>query len=102
MSLLDDIVGLGMDTWFDTDLVAQTVTYKTVAIPAHFSRDEVLDGSGRSDHGTLEVRASDVPVPAYQDTVVIGTETWKVLKLISSDGYSHRIELYRGENPLRR
>lgn len=99
---MDDIVAVGMQTWFDTALAAQTVTYRGVPIPAHFSREEMLDSAGRADHGTLEVQASDVPVPAYQDTVVIGTETWKVLKMISSDGYSHRIELYSGENPLRR
>ena len=103
MSMLDDIVSVGMEVWFDTELAAETVTYKGVSIPAHFSREdaEVLNASGRGDRAVLEVQASDVPSPAYRDAVVVDAVAWYVLRKISGDGYSFKLELYRGERPLR-
>jgi hypothetical protein len=104
MSLLDDIVAVGMEAWFDTDFMASLCTYKGASIPAHFNRSEaeVMNASGRGERAELEVRASDVPTPVYRDAVVVAGVTWYVLRLISSDGFSHRLELYRDENPLMR
>jgi hypothetical protein len=102
MSLMDDIAAVGMETWFDTDLAAETVTYKGVSIPAHFIREdaEVLNASGRSERATLEVQAADVPTPANRDAVVVAGVTWYVHRIISSDGYSFLLELTRDERPV--
>lgn len=103
MSIFDDAINDAMEVWFDTGLMASLCTYKGVSIPAHFSREEaeVVNASGRGETATLEVRATDVASPAYRDAVVVAGVTWYVLRVLSSDGYSHRLELYRGERPLR-
>jgi hypothetical protein len=102
MSIFDDAVNDAMEVWFDADLMASLCTYNGVSIPAHFSREEaeVVNASGRGERAALEVRASDVVTPAYRDTVVVGADTWHVMRVLSSDGYSHRLELYRGEKPV--
>ena len=104
MSIFDDAVNDAMEVWFDAALMASLCTYNGVSIPAHFSREEaeVLDASGRGERAVLEVRASDVSAPAYRDAVVVAGVTWYVLRVLSSDGYSHRLELYRDESPLSR
>ena len=44
---------------------------------------------------TLEVRDADVPDPGYKDTAVIDGETWTVLRVLSGDGFSWKLEIER-------
>lgn len=80
----------------------QSVTYKGAAVSASFQIKTEDMSSGRSESAELIVSAADVATPAYRDAVVVAGVTWYVLRVVSSDGYSHRLELYRDENPLKR
>jgi hypothetical protein len=105
MSLFTDAIDGAMTAWFDTGLMADTVSYNSVSIPAHFIRPEIaeeLNATGRGERATLHVRVSDVSAPAYRDAVVISTVTWYVLRIVSGDSWTWELELYRDENPLRR
>jgi hypothetical protein len=46
------------------------------------------------------VRVSDVAAPDYRDTVVIGTETWRMQTKISGNGFSWELALERAEAPV--
>lgn len=90
---------------FSTDLPGvETVTYKGSEIPG------IVDYGGKG-HGenartaTLTVKVLDVPDPAYRDTVVIGSTTWRVFKdsgqevIIRGDGRTWELPLIRDERP---
>ena len=78
----------------------QSVTYTGTTVSASFQiKTEDVEGA-RRESAELIVSADDVASPAYRDDVVYNGITWHVLRVISSDGVTHRLELYRGEQPV--
>ena len=87
--------------WLGSELPwVQPVTYNGTAASASFQIKSEELADGRRESAELIVSAADVTAPAYRDTVVVGGATWRVLRVVSSDLYSHRLELYRDENPI--
>ena len=87
-------------TFFNTAEFAQTIFYDSVVIPALVdytampsSRDSV-----RYDASIL-VKTSDVPIPAYRKSVVIGAATWVTGQPedCEGDGLTWKIPLSRDE-----
>ena len=103
MSLSDQFT-TDLSIFYDTDESAVTVTYNGASISAIVDYKANLDNAGSrgSAMATAEmsVRASDVAAPAYRDTVVIDSVTWKVLRILSGDGDEWKLELYRDERPM--
>ena len=86
--------------WLGSELPwVQSVTYNGTTVSASFQikTEELTDG--RRESADLIVSAADVSAPAYRDAVVFSGKTWRVLRIISSDSYSHRLELLRDEAP---
>jgi len=101
MTLKTDISS-DLDTFFDTDEFAETITYAGSEIPAIVSYDENLDErTGASVAiARISVRKSDVESPAYRDEVKIGSQTWYVRNILSGDGYVWLLGLYSQERPV--
>lgn len=96
------------DAILDTDEFATTITYNTASIKAivHYGARRTR-GSNQAvscDAWLEGVKASDVAMPVYRDTVVIGTNTFRVMKDDSAqpegDGISWIIDLVRDERPV--
>jgi len=84
---------------FDTDEMAETVTYggsEISAIVSHEADPDERDG-GRAAAVILRVKVSDVASPAYRDSVVIGSDTWRVKQVLGGDGNIWRLQLERDE-----
>jgi hypothetical protein len=75
------------------------VTYNGAAVSASFQIKTEETAEGRRQVAEIIVSAADVAAPVYRDAVVIAGDTWRVLRTISSDTYSHRLELLRDEAP---
>lgn len=103
MTLSDQLTS-DLSIFYDTDEFAETVTYNGSAIPAIVDYKTNLDDAGSRGSAMaiaeISVRASDVAAPAYRDTVVIGSVTWKVRRTLSGDGKEWKLELYRDERPM--
>lgn len=78
----------------------QSVTYNGSAVSASFQIKTEDEADARRESAELIVSAAAVPAPAYRDEVVYSGVTWHVLRTVSSDGVTHRLELYRGEQPV--
>jgi len=97
-----DLKTSALSLQFSTDYFADTVTYNGSEIPAVVDYMENPDEPPGTQHDRCEilVRSSDVASPAYRDTVVINSVTWRVFKPKSSgDNEVHVIQLYRDERP---
>ena len=77
-----------------------SVTYSGNTVSASFQIKSEELADGRRESAELIVSSEDVAAPAYRDAVVVDGATWRVMRIISSDRYSHRLELYREENPV--
>ncbi len=77
-----------------------TVTYNGTPVSASFQIKSEEMSDGRRESAELIVSDAAVAAPAYRDTVVVGGATWHVMRVVSSDLYSHRLELYKDENPV--
>lgn len=100
----DDAITDAKTQWFSDELI-DTVTYNGNSIPAHVQYEENLEQTGANDSvmakSILTIKQSDVAAPAYRDTVIIGTDTWRVLNIKSGDsGYVWILNLYRDERPV--
>lgn len=87
--------------WLGSELPwVQSVTYNGTTVSASFQikTEELADG--RRESAELIVSAADVSAPAYRDAVVVDGDTWRVLRVVSSDTYSYRLELTKAENPI--
>ena len=85
--------------FFDTDSVAETVTYNDTPISADFTygADPQRDAGSQKAKGVLVVKKTDVAAPAYPDTVVIGSTTWYVLNIAKGDDDSWVLNIYTDE-----
>lgn len=77
----------------------QSVTYNGSTVSASFQIKSEDMADGRRESAELIVSADDIASPAYRDAVVVAGATWHVMRILSSDGSSHKLELYRGERP---
>ena len=109
MSTFTDMIASDLDGVFlNTDEFAQTITYNGSAIKAivHYGprRIKGKDQAVACDAWLEGVKVSDVAIPAYRDTVVIGTTSYKVHIADDAqpegDGYSWTIDLRRDERPI--
>lgn len=97
-----------LSIFFDTDDFADTVTYNGVSIPAIVDYGKRQDG--RENDGqdrqtvmaTIAVKVASVASPAYRDTVVIGSSTYRVMKPLPlrGDGYIWVLAIERDERPV--
>jgi hypothetical protein len=78
----------------------QSVAYNGNTVSASFQIKAEDTADGRRETAELIVSAAVVAVPAYRDTVVYDGTTWHVMKVLSSDGVTHKLELYSGEQPV--
>lgn len=87
---LQDIIESDMEVFFSVDEFAETVTYvpkvgDSIVIRAIFRPGKDVDDSkwqaAVQATGGLWIRASDVDVPQYGDTVTIGSGTWTVVNI---------------------
>lgn len=101
MTLKDDITS-DLSVFFNTNEFAETVTYNGTDIPAIVEYEENLDEQTGSAVAiaTLTIKKSDVSDPDYLDTVVIGSDTWKVRNRIEGNAYIWKLALYRDERPI--
>lgn len=94
------------DVFFNTDEFAQTITYNGESVsaivqygPRRRSADQIV-----SCDAWITVKTADVSSPAYRDTIVIGSNTYKVLiddqTQPEGDGYIWVIDLKRDERPI--
>ncbi len=98
MGSFDDAAAAAMGTWFGPDM-AETVTYNGADIPGHTGYGQNLEAQGARDAvrgaAQLTVRRQDVPAPAVRDTVVIAGATWSVVRVVSGDAWTWRLEIER-------
>ncbi|GEM_PF-3292182 len=98
MGSFADAVTAAMGTWFGSDM-AETVAYNGADIPGHAGYGENLESQVERDAvraaAQLVVRRQDVPAPAVRDTVVIAGATWSVVRIISGDAWTWRLEIER-------
>ncbi len=98
---LTDATAAALSAWFDPGY-AESITYNGSAIRAHIAYGE-SGGASYAHHATLTVRRSDVPAPAYRDTVVIDGATWRVFQddgqapVCGGDALTWDIPIIRGE-----
>jgi hypothetical protein len=92
------------DTFCNISEFASTVVYNGVAIPAvvnYGQRKGKSDNAVSCDAWLTCVRVSDIPTPTYRDTVVIGSDSYKVFidqtAQPEGDGLSWSIDLKRDE-----
>jgi len=101
---LNDQLATDLSIFFDNADFAEIVTYNGASITAIVDYKTNLDpvGSRGSAMATAEmsVKVSDVAVPAYRDTVVIGSATWKVRRTLNGAGDVWQLEIYRDERPM--
>jgi hypothetical protein len=94
-----------LPVFFDTDDFARTVTYNGAEISAIVDYGVSPDGENART-ARLIVKVSDVPDPAYRDTVVIGSATFRVFRdpgkevAVKGDGHVWELSLVRDERPV--
>jgi len=90
--------------FFNADEHASAVTYNGNAVAAVVDYGDIMDNDSAvvTRQKVLWVKTADVPVPAYRDTVVIGSDTWRVgpEDKHEGDGYTWKLPLYRDERPI--
>lgn len=94
-----------LPVFFNTDDFAETVTYNSVDIPAIVDYGVEKSGeNARTAH--IIIKQSDVANPAYRDTVVIDSATWRVFRdpnkevAVKGEGNVWELSLVRDERPV--
>jgi len=86
--------------------LAETVTYNGDSVLGSISYGSEAGGvpgvRGNATLAEIDILKSDVPDPAYKDTVVIGTTTWIVQTVLSGDEWGWRLLISSNERPTRR
>src|SRR4030042_962384 len=112
MTLREDMAADAQAAWFDTDGLAQTVTYQ---IPAtQFEEERDLEISSLINYGenlgnepsrylreemTAVVPAADIPLPKDGDKIIIGEVVWRVRGIIRGNGVAWEVNCTKGERP---
>ena len=88
--------------FFNTDEHAETITYNGADIKAIVDYEENPDEQAGAAlaQAVIEIRASDVADPTYRDTVVIGSVTWHVRRVLGGDGFTWRVRIQSSERPV--
>lgn len=100
MSLKTQIAS-DLTKFFDANDFAIPVSYNSSSILAIWTpgENQADNASAIVREGKLEVRVGDVATPAYRDTVVINSVTWRVRPVISGDEYTWVLALETSERP---
>ncbi len=110
MTTLKEDITSDLTTLFDTDEMADTITYGTASIPAIVSYGvNLVDmlGSGlQADAAWAEaviiVKKSDVATFTPRTSVTIGSDTWQTKREVKADAYTRMIELEKDKRPRMR
>jgi hypothetical protein len=117
MALRDEIIADGEAAWFDTDGLAQIVTYfqpsrnlgeveVTQEIPAVLTYGDNLGGQGRFllQEMTALIPRSTIAAPRDGDTLTVAGEVWTVRKIVAGDalGVTWTLGCTRGERATMR
>lgn len=97
----EDITSDLDDVFFDTDEMAETITYGASSIPAIVAYGANLNEGGQSAQAecTIRVKKSDVTTFAVKTSVTIGSDTWRTKREIKADAYTRTIELEKAVRP---
>jgi hypothetical protein len=89
------------DVFFDTDELAETITYGAASIKAIVSYGPNLNVGGDSAQAkcTIKVKKSDVATFAARTSVTIGSDTWKTVREIKADAFTRTIALEKDMRP---
>ena len=94
-----------LSIFFNTDDFAEIITYNGENIQAIV--DYGIGNLGENARtARIVIKQSDVEDPAYRDTVVIGSSTWRVFRdpsnevAIKGDGNVWELNLIRDERPM--
>ncbi len=96
----EDAKSAALEEWFRPDF-SEAIIYNGANIQGHITYGG--PNSLIADQAVLTVRVSDVPAPAYRDTVVIGGQAWRVYQdekqgvIIKGDSMTWDLMLIRGE-----
>lgn len=86
-----------IDYDFDTDLPVTTnqasKTIKAILILKERKKDKSDNNLTNTITATLKFNAQDVDDPTVFDTVVIGSDTWRVIQPYESNGYTVTVSL---------
>lgn len=87
---------------FNVSESAQNVTYNGTAIAAQVSfQESFLEQAGIVvKQAKLWIKVSNVANPTYRDTVVIGSDTWRVRQIEAGNAYVWRIICELDERPV--
>ena len=87
---------------FNINELADTIIYNGSSIQALIGYGECYDDQSNVNavKANIAVKLSDVPSPAYDDTVVIAGVTWRVLNIEKGNGYVWDLNLIRNERPM--
>lgn len=101
MTVREDIITDLDDSLFDTDGLAETITYSSVSVRAQITFGEEWEEEAQAmvNRCKILVKVSDVTRPVNRDVVVIGSDTWYVEHIISGDGITWLIMLRQEERP---
>ncbi len=88
--------------FYSTDLPwVDDITYEGQPIAAEFEYGEDLDDQTGLAVAVLMivVKKADVAKPAYRDSVVVNSVTWKVRRIGEGDGLAWKLTCYSDERP---
>lgn len=102
MTLKSDMTE-ALDDLLEDEEFGEQIIYKGVTIQAIVDIGVGSASTYRSgavvDQGKIEVRVADVAAPKIYDPLVIRGGTWQVLRTLSSNFFSHVIEISSNERP---
>ena len=101
MTLKADILTDLDDVFFDTDELADTITYGTASIKAIVFYGVNLNQGGAMAQAECDitVKKSDVATFVARTAVTIGPDSWKTLREVRSNTYTRTIELEKDMRP---
>jgi hypothetical protein len=87
------------DVFFNPSEFALSIGYKGLPIIAivDFGSDPNRQDKSQRTDGRITVKASDVASPKYKDPVLISSVSWCVDRVLSGDGYTWDLAIFRDE-----
>lgn len=97
----EDITSDLDDVFFNTDEMAEAITYSTSSIEAivKYGPNLDVDADSAREVCTITVKRSDVATFAVKTSVTIGSDTWRTKREIKADAYARTIELEKAVRP---
>jgi hypothetical protein len=97
-----------IDSCFDLNEFAVSATYKlygartgaVIPIIFDYGKRFAVDGETSRETGEIELRVSDVSKPKYQDTITLGSDVWQVMRVVSGDDLTWKVEVEKQAYPV--